>query len=339
MGLEIANFIDELVTTNPVGVTDPKSQGDDHLRLIKSVLKGTFPGLAGSAFRLQTKSSNYPIVATDNMTMLLCTASLTLTLPVATSLGNKHMFFVMATGPSVTFTPTGTDTVNGLTSFSLSFNQAAVVFCDGVSAYHVLMLGGTGGSARTGDVKAAMRAAPEPGWIFARGTIGNATSGASTRANADCAALFTALWTDFADAQAPVSSGRGASAAADFAASKTIGVPDCSGRAIFGMEATQTRLTDAISGINGGVLGETGGDQRLHQHSHGVNDPTHAHSAPIGRIVANGSGPDAQNSYADSGSVTPVTFAAATGISIQNTGAGASQNVPPGIVLNYFVKL
>lgn len=38
MGLETATKISELVATNPIG-TDPKSQGDDHLRLIKSVLK------------------------------------------------------------------------------------------------------------------------------------------------------------------------------------------------------------------------------------------------------------------------------------------------------------
>lgn len=38
MGLEAATKISELVATNPTG-TDPKSQGDDHIRLIKSVLQ------------------------------------------------------------------------------------------------------------------------------------------------------------------------------------------------------------------------------------------------------------------------------------------------------------
>jgi hypothetical protein len=45
MGLESATFVTGLVATNPVGATDPKSQGDDHLRLIKSVLLNTFPAL------------------------------------------------------------------------------------------------------------------------------------------------------------------------------------------------------------------------------------------------------------------------------------------------------
>jgi hypothetical protein len=42
MGLETGSYIKDLVPTNPQG-TDPKSQGDDHLRLIKSVLQNTLP--------------------------------------------------------------------------------------------------------------------------------------------------------------------------------------------------------------------------------------------------------------------------------------------------------
>jgi hypothetical protein len=44
MSLETGNFIKNLIDTNPEG-TDPKSQGDDHLRLIKHVLKTQFSGL------------------------------------------------------------------------------------------------------------------------------------------------------------------------------------------------------------------------------------------------------------------------------------------------------
>lgn len=43
MGLESGSFIKDLVATNPQG-TDPKSQGDDHLRLVKSVLQSQFSG-------------------------------------------------------------------------------------------------------------------------------------------------------------------------------------------------------------------------------------------------------------------------------------------------------
>lgn len=44
MSLETAGFIKDLVSTNPEG-TDPKSQGDDHLRMLKAVLKAQFSGL------------------------------------------------------------------------------------------------------------------------------------------------------------------------------------------------------------------------------------------------------------------------------------------------------
>jgi hypothetical protein len=47
MGLESATYISELVSTNPTA-TDPISQGDDHLRLIKAVLKNQFSGLSGT---------------------------------------------------------------------------------------------------------------------------------------------------------------------------------------------------------------------------------------------------------------------------------------------------
>ena len=46
MALETATYISDLVTTNPTS-TDPKSQGDDHLRLIKTTLKNSFPGFPG----------------------------------------------------------------------------------------------------------------------------------------------------------------------------------------------------------------------------------------------------------------------------------------------------
>jgi len=38
-------YIDDLVSSNPVGATDPKSEGDDHIRGIKNVLKTTFPNI------------------------------------------------------------------------------------------------------------------------------------------------------------------------------------------------------------------------------------------------------------------------------------------------------
>jgi len=44
MALESASYIDGLVITNPTG-SDPISRGDDHIRLIKTVLKASLPNV------------------------------------------------------------------------------------------------------------------------------------------------------------------------------------------------------------------------------------------------------------------------------------------------------
>lgn len=46
--LETATFIDALVTSNPDGAADQRSTSDDHHRLVKAVLKRTFPMLAAA---------------------------------------------------------------------------------------------------------------------------------------------------------------------------------------------------------------------------------------------------------------------------------------------------
>ena len=107
--------------------------------------------------------------------------------------------------------------------------------------------------------------APPAGFIFADGrTIGDASSGATNRANVDTLALFTQLW-NFADnTRFPVLPSRGGSASADWAAHKTITLPDHSGRVTAGR--------DDLSGTNRNNLstsiplsttrGATGGAQQ-----------------------------------------------------------------------------
>lgn len=46
MALEAANTINQLREEYPTGL-DPKSQGDDHIRLIKGAVKRTFPAITG----------------------------------------------------------------------------------------------------------------------------------------------------------------------------------------------------------------------------------------------------------------------------------------------------
>lgn len=106
------------------------------------------------------------------------------------------------------------------------------------------------------------------GWTIQNGTtIGDASSGASQRANADTAAQFSHLWDNFSNSECPVSGGRGANAAADYAAHKTIQTVDMRGTfGGLGVDtmggSASTRLTGAtvVSGSTtavASVLGET----------------------------------------------------------------------------------
>ena len=54
MGLESATFISDLNSSNPTS-TDVLSQADDHLRLIKSAIKTTFPNITGAVNSTQTE--------------------------------------------------------------------------------------------------------------------------------------------------------------------------------------------------------------------------------------------------------------------------------------------
>jgi len=64
MALESATYIDGLVTSNPTG-SDNISQGDEHIRLIKTVLKNTFPNATVVRAGLLGVGHNYRSGYTD----------------------------------------------------------------------------------------------------------------------------------------------------------------------------------------------------------------------------------------------------------------------------------
>lgn len=127
------------------------------------------------------------------------------------------------------------------------------------------------------------------GYVWSNGTtIGNASSNATGRANADTLSLFTVLWNSFTNAVLPiytsagVVSTRGASAAADFAANKALATPDRCGRLTVGADnmggiSAKNRITTAGCGIDGSVLGANGGAQNVALS--GANNGAHVHTA------------------------------------------------------------
>lgn len=117
MSLEAASWIKDLVSSNPEG-TDPKSQGDDHLRMIKAVLKGQFSGMT------QGKA----ILLTEDMLNRFGggTASMVGVFNIDTILPH-HAVFGRMVGTTGTFPP---GSVEGDTILHLSFDgNAAVQVC------------------------------------------------------------------------------------------------------------------------------------------------------------------------------------------------------------------
>lgn len=55
MALETGTYISDLVATNPVGATDTKATLDDHIRLVKSTVKATFPNISGAVTPTHTE--------------------------------------------------------------------------------------------------------------------------------------------------------------------------------------------------------------------------------------------------------------------------------------------
>jgi microcystin-dependent protein len=175
-------------------------------------------------------------------------------------------------------TQTTCDTYGRIGQFFLADGSIKIVLTDKngvtqVTADGLLVVGassgGGGGSPvdpttilATGDMKVSYGTGILSGFVRANGrTIGSATSGATERANADTSALFLYLWG--ADANLAVSGGRGGSAASDYAANKTIALPDWRGRALAGLDdmgnSAAGRLTASYFGTAATALGAAGG--------------------------------------------------------------------------------
>lgn len=88
MAVETATYISDLNASNPTG-TDLKSEGDNHLRLLKSTVKATFPNVTGAVTPTQVQF-NYLAGATGTTgtttTNLVFSTSPTIATPTFTGL-------------------------------------------------------------------------------------------------------------------------------------------------------------------------------------------------------------------------------------------------------------
>lgn len=224
--------------------------------------------------------------------------------------------------------------------------------------------GGGGGSVdpttilATGDIKFRATGETLTGFVKANGlTIGNTTSGATGRANADTQNLFVYLWTNCSqptsNRHCPVSGGLGANALADFNANKTLTVFDMRAITPAGLDdmgniaAGRLLASNVTSGGGDGVTtpNATGGEanhtlitNEIPSHTHTTTDPGHNHSIAVSTVgVTTGSGQAVANLVS---STQTNTTTSTTGITNTNTGGGLSHNnMQPFILGTWYVKL
>lgn len=259
--------------------------------------------------------------------------------------------------------PHATETVNGIAMIATqALVDAGVDDTTIVSPAHLAPY-----RFQTGDTKKTYALTLPSGWVWAAGrTVGSAFSNATERANADTQNLFNLFW-QYDPTLYPIytSAGalstRGVSAAADWAANKAVMVGDERGRTDFGKDnmggTAAGRLTGQPFGINGNVIGASGGQEshtptlaEMFNHTHdGSGMTTNTTGAHTHIVNANTSSPFQNiNILTNSGTVPNASattssagdhFHNITG-NTGNSGGGSPFNVlNPGIVKNVMIKL
>ncbi len=324
MSLEAASWISQLTATNPTG-TDTKNQGDDHLRLLKTVLQANFPN-ASKAFRFPdtvAKSANYTVLSTDDNKSIVCdtATAFTLTLPtlVAGDAGWSVRVVKTTTDANPVFIAPPSGTINGHTKIrrAIPYNETVVRW--------------------TGSVFVASRAIGTP--VGSRIPYHGSTLPAGF------------LWPDGATFTA-----------ADFVELNTaLGgntKPDTRGRFGAGKDnmggSPASRLTNAAGGVDGATLGASGGDQTrtiAQANLPAVTLPTtiasgqgsHQHEISVGSNLQGGGGgtssisgtvPADPAGAVDLGDTDLATLPAMTGTTPLGGSGTALQTLPPTLVQN-----
>lgn len=197
----------------------------------------------------------------------------------------------------------------------------------------------TTNAAPPGLIDDFMRTSVPAGWVKASGSIGNAASGAPTRANADCLNLFTVLWTDFSNVDLPIQTSagaatvRGASALDDFNAGKRM--------PLFDLRTLFRRAPDDGLGFDTALVpGLIQGDLiKSHTHTGGTSlAGDHTHAFGLGSInggaftIASGT----NGAQAAAQSTGP---AGSHSHSFVTDGTGGAENRPRSFVALVCVKL
>lgn len=322
MGLEsgVAS-ISDLNSAWPTG-TEGKDEGDDHLRNIKVALRS----LLGATGLMQL---GFPDRSTGTDQYLRGTGT-----------GYEFRTATQVAGDiGLPASPTA--------GTWLRRNSANDAWEEKTDAEVASLIGGEG-LFSTGDLKLTLKSTADAGWVMMDdGTIGDASSLASTRAHADTEALFTLLW-GFDNSLAPVSGGKGLSASADFAAHKTIGLTKVLGRALC--------IAGSGSGLTARTLGSTTGaetavaDLAAHTHTSGTlatsSNGAHSHTVTVNGDVGGGAGIKQDAVAADPSTALSGIVSTAgdhthtvSGSTASAGSGGGHANMQPSAFLNVMLKL
>lgn len=123
MGLETATYISQLVATNPTSF-DPKSQGDNQIRLLKAVLQAQFPNFGTNAITATAAEINYTVGVTSGIQTQLDAkapvASPTFTGTVTIPSGAVIADYAPLNSPALTGTPTAPTATTGTSTTQLA---------------------------------------------------------------------------------------------------------------------------------------------------------------------------------------------------------------------------
>lgn len=321
MALETGTFIDSLNANNPA-ITDQIDQGDDHIRLIKSTIKSTFPSVTGAVTLTHTQINAHETrltTAETNITSLNAgivsndADLVTLDAGKANIAGDTFTGDVTIQGATTLATATAT-TLADLTDSSTnvattSFVQQNIAALDPLPAGMIVPFAGT---------------STPTGWLICDGSAVNRIT---------YAALYAALSTTYGPGDG----------------SATFNLPDLRGRVPAGKDNMGTNgdadnMTTAGAGIDGNSLGATGGAQTVtltHQQS-GL--PAHGHSDTFGvrRVTGTDDNNQPHAGYIKGTGTSISTDTGGIGGSVTDASAAdasqAHNNVQPTIILNYIVK-
>lgn len=309
MGLEAATYISGLVPANPL-TNDKKKQGDDHLRLIKTVLQSTFPN-ASRAFRLPETEA----MAVDE---------------VVAAADENRTYYVDCTGGARTFT---------LPAVASIFAGWECSFVKIDATTNPIFIQPAAGTLRSGDQTAlakTRRCIPNVRFkAFYTGTVWVVDRCIQLPIGSvlDCPRSGLPVGFEYANAVALSSALNypdynavmGGLATPDRRSVVAVGIEGMAGAA----DSTRLDTNTVVGSIQGSKV-HTLVEAEMPVHNHGITDPGHFHTSNSGPSATQGTSVGVGIPY--HGQVAQNSNVKTTGITINNKGGGGSHaNVQPTV--------